>query len=386
MSFHVAPTGLRAYGAVARRPAGTPSTLLVMFIAVASLTACSSERPPEMTGVRTVTLTGLLGLGPPPYDDVRSKNVTGAVLRGPHHTLGVAWTGISDELDRSAGYLRMPRVRAAEGEQLFLAAIDPELTYAPFDRTPETPVFVEVDVGGTSTKLDGLPLPTTPPGATATETRLIVIAARPDESLRLRVTDAGRTNSLDLRTGEPVGGSAGIYMQRQGDAWWSGESPAVVAANGLLQADTMRVGDAFVTTVRPLASLTTYQPARGYAAPGRAFLWVPAPILDFNPFLTAGLHVAFSDASVFTLRLPSGVAIPARPYNRDIDLLRSRISKPQPGVVFDVPADINSGIVVFDVARGRLTQETGAGASAGRQRLSWTRAPAAFKLSVVLKP
>ncbi len=376
--------GPRHRGAGSRWSKASPRWALLAVITAVALPAGCTAGPPEMSGVRSVPVDSLRVWGAPAGDELDGTNLTAAVLRGPHYTLGIAWIATGDELtDAMAMSIGIAPVRAAAGEQLLLAAVDPEATYAAFDPTPEAGVTAEVVVDGTATQLARLPLPRTQYGIPAYQTELLVISARPDAPVQLRVNDAGRSSSLDLRTGQPTGGAeAGGYLQRHAEVKWDGETPVTIDTPRLLNAGTLAVDGALLNPSSAL--LTTYRPERGWAAAGRAYLTVSAPTVSFDGF-PIPRHAEFDDAEVFAVRLPDGTAVPAATFTRDIDLLRSQFGSPQAPVLFDVPADLRSGTVVFDLGRARLTEEAGP-TGAERVPVSWARAPQPFELPITLEP
>ena len=361
--------------------------VLAMIGSITLMSGCSPTRQqlPVLTGVRSVSIESYRTFSVPFLDDLKSANLRDAVVRGPHYTLGIAWTATGGEVRKSAEALRLAPVRAAEGKQLLLAAVNPKLTYAAFEPSPTDNVIVEVVVDGTATKLDGLPLP--PPttfGGAAVQTRLLVLSARPKAPVQLRVTDAGRTNSIDLRTGKPAVDAKGGYLQRQADVNWEGESPVVLVNRfGYRNPGPLEVSDTFTVQAVP-ASLTTYRPGRGWAAPGRAYLSVPAPNVSFGAGISVffgTLHAAFDDANAFALQLPYGKPIPAVSLRRDITLGLSGQGARQAALVFVVPADMSSGGVSFDLARTRLSEAVGT----GRRSVPWAQAPKPFTLPLTLK-
>ena len=355
------------------------------------LTGCVGERATELTGVRSASVDPFSFYTLATSDDLSVTSFTDAQLRGPHYTLGIALVALGQQLDDSvADQLRIDPVQAASGEQLLVAAVDPSVTYAAFDPSPEAAVTAEAVVDGTATALDRLPLRATQYGQPAAKTELILISARPEAQVQLRVTDAGRASTLDLRTGKRlVAAETSSYLQRQSEAQWDGETPVVVNRFGQQVPTSLTV----ITPLRAVggprgASVTTYRPDLGWATAGLGFLSVPAPALVGHDIVSTGLHEEFDDAAVFTFRAPNGEVVPARPRMRDIDLQRSAIGigGPQPVVVFDVSDDVIAGTVFLDLSRAQLTEETGPGSlqepSAVRRAISWALPPRVFELQL----
>ena len=355
------------------------------------LTGCVGERATELLGVRSVSVDSFSFYQLATSDDLSVTSFTDALLRGPHYTLGIAFVATGEQLgDPAAGSLRIDPVRAAPGEQLLVAAVDPSATYAAFGPDPEAAVMVDVVVDGTATALDRLPLHDAQYGIPAAMTELILISARPEAQVRLRVTDAGRETTLDLRTGEHLTAAEEGYLQRQSEAPWDGETPVVADRFGRRVPADLSVMMQLQVSDQPAASLTTYRPDIGWAAPGRAFLSVPAPAVISDGIVSIGLHEEFDDAAVFTFRTPDGKVVPARPRMRDIDLQRSAFGERQPVVTFDVPEDIIGGTVFFDLSRAQLTEETGPAtvrqASTERRSISWALPPKVVELQLDFRP
>ncbi len=365
--------------------------MVALVILGTLLTGCSWERPSELVGVRSVSVDSFYLSKPRTTDSLNSMGFTDAVLRGPHYTLAIAWVAIGEQLDdQAANLLRIDPVRAAPGEQLLIAAVDPAATYSPFspgpDATVDATVRVEAVVDGTATTLDRLPLRVQNDLLPAVKTELILISALPEAQVQLRVTDAGRDTALDLRTGKPIAAAGGgMYLQRQSEASWAGEAPVAPYRFGRwLPASLTMIGTLQKDGRRPLASVTTYYPEYGWAAPGRAFLSVPAPALISSDVVMIGLHEEFDDAAVFTFRTPNGEALPARPFMRDLGFTGVNFFDSQPPVTFDVPDNITAGTVFFDLTRAQLTEEIGPGsvqqAPAERRPISWALPPKVFEL------
>lgn len=364
------------------------------------LNTCSSpplsagHLPPAFTGVRIVSVDGIsemtAGIG---TGDLRQRTLHGAVLDGPHYTMAVGWIATGTTLDdATARELGIAAARAPEGRQLVMAGIDPSYTYAAFGRKH---VDVNVTVAGRTTPVPGLPLPPQPSDLPAdmpaSRTSIILVSAPRNAPLRLRATDAGRTEELDLRTGRVLADSFDI---RQSDTLhWSGsrdvECPPAdgVSAQGELTAGVTNLD---TTTVTEAASLSSYLPGYGWAPKGLAILIVPAPSLEAsgNLILCGAAHEQFNDRDVFTFHARNNVTVRAMPYQRDIDLLRSPVSGDSTPITFLVPANTASGKVIMDLGHARLTTETGYStvqdASPKRMTIHWAKTPAPFTLKIAL--
>jgi len=357
----------RAHGRKAH-PARHGATLLA---AVALLTACSPGSPPapELTGTRLVTAPSATSwIDQPVHMRVRDFHDRGLV--GPHYTLGFSWVAAGRELGTAdAGKLGVPPVRAPRGKELIVAAVSPKATAAAFTRSK--PVSVVGFVDGTATPMADLPLADAGVGMAPT-TRLILISAAPRAAVRLRVTDAGRSQEIDLRTGATSGEG---YTQRDSSpATWDGESPVVVPSPVPgLGAGALSVSDPI--SVRPdadRASLTDYQ--GGWAPPGRTFLTVPVPSVSWNLPATGYVRAKSDDATTFSFTPVHGKAIPAKAGTRSTGLLVSAPAE-LPVVVFRVPDKITGGTVAFDLRKARLVDSDGGTAS-------WIRPPHVFRLTL----
>jgi hypothetical protein len=167
---------------------------------------------------------------------------------------------------------------------------------------------------------------------------VIVLSALPHASLQLRVTDDGKAQQLDLRTG--VAGGDG-YWQRQSAVDWKGEAPVVmpntsgIRGMGALGAFTLSVtnpGAAIVATTPPRAAsqprqgeyaiVNNYQ--GGWAPQGQAFLIVPVPSLSGASMLAIGMgepsHVRFDDAAAFSFTPTRGRTVRADPATETLSL------------------------------------------------------------------
>ncbi|MGH3373551.1 MAG: hypothetical protein ACRDP6_02305 [Actinoallomurus sp.] len=357
----------RTYGGKAR-PARHGATLLA---AVALLTACSpgSHPAPELTGTRLVTAQSTTSWIEKP-DDMRVRDFHDRGLVGPHYTLGFSWVAAGRELGAAyAGRLGIQPVRAPRGKELIVAAVSPKATAEAFMRSK--PVSVVGFVDGTATPIVGLPLADAGVG-TAPTTELILISAAPRAAVRLRVTDTGRSQEIDLRTGATSGEG---YTQRDSSpATWNGESRVVVPSPVPgLGAGALSVSDPIST--RPdtdRASLTDYQ--GGWAPPGRAFLTVPVPNLSWNLLATGYIRAKSDDATTFSFTPVHGKAIPAEAGKRSMGLLLPGLAD-VPTVVFRVPDTITGGTVALDLRKARLVDGDGGTAS-------WIRPPHAFRLKL----
>lgn len=357
----------------------------VCVVLGSALTACSSDAalPPTFTGVRVdavpTTQAQIASTGVD--DDLREKRPTGAVLDGPHYTLRLGWISTGTMLSsRDADELDTTAVRAPKGQQLVVAAVDANDTYAAYEGGE---VAVSVAVAGSETQISQLPLPykqyTHP-----SNTILILVSAPRNAELRLRAEDTGRSEELDLRTGKVLTDS---YQMRQSKpVHWSGSAPVACPSNSGTMAGKLKVLNADYPQAGA-ASTTTYAKGVGWAPKGSTILTVPAPGLELqstsgNLLLCGVLHEQISDPGVFTFRPRGGKAVPASSGKRDIDLDLNNLGADTSALTFFVPAGTRTGTVTMDLSKARLAVE--ATSSDDRSPASWSRAPGRFTLTVTL--
>ncbi|HEX6447630.1 MAG TPA: hypothetical protein VF053_21215 [Streptosporangiales bacterium] len=343
----------------------------------ATTTACSGE--PVLHGARTVTVPAVkaAGFG---YPGLEQRTLRGARLDGPHYTLAVQWVATGAKLEQQAAdLLGTSPVRAADGEQLVLAAVDPARAYAAFPARHDHPVRVSVLVAGHATSLPRLPVRPAHGSRAPASTQLVELSAARGASVVLKAVDDGHTEELDLRTGRVL---VDTYRIEQGEARWDSKVPVAAYWRGHLQRDSIDALNA-VGAENAAASLTTYTPAYGWAPKGRAFLSVPMPRLVCGLLVCGILHEEFDDAKAFRFQPSHGRPVAAEKGHRDLPLESAGGEKPGSAVVFEVPDSVTSGTVSLNLAAARLT-EPGAHSSRHRGTVSWTRPPGPLTLSVRL--
>ena len=228
-----------------------------------------------------------------------------AVLRGPH--VAVPVTAVA----RAAGALPEPVAAAFGLAGPAVPAAGEELLLVDLAGTGTVPAGADMSVvaGAVGRPVpDGTPLAGTllvsvPVGAPAT----------------LRVTDAGRTQTLDLATGRRTAEEAGYYPLRTGTAAGAGP-PADLVLYGPGVAGQSR-GDrtATVELREATATLQPYVEGRGWAAEGRAFLVLdatlgyeragaPAPDMVTVPAASFSAGPLRLGGPAVTLRGPTGTA------------------------------------------------------------------------------
>lgn len=333
----------------------------------------------EWTHVDTVTTPVVQG----DDGDLRDHTTSGAVLDGPHYTLGLSDVAVGTTLGTSAaqGWGIQP-VRAPEGQQLVVAMVDTQDTYAAFGKAD---VDVSVVVGGHATTIPGLPYRDTG-GYRATTTAILASVPR-HTPVRLRATDTGRSESLDLRTGKIVTDT--FHLRQSSEVHWSGstavEYEEYSPGYGVPNPGKLSVGSATITGGSEVATLASYAPGIGWAPQGSAILLVPAASLSVTSdaelgFAYSSLHEKFSDRTVFTVRTNGGTTVHARPRQRDLRLWNGSVEGDDNAVVFVVPAGTLAGTVTMNLAKARLTEYSGDSA----RTISWTTPPAPFRVKVVL--
>lgn len=355
----------------------------VAALAGFQLAGCASDpnaNLPQLAGPRTVSANWSIADVESPAD--MTVRETQSRLIGPHYSLGLAWVATGEALDdRDAGTLNIDPVRAAQGEQLTVAAVDGSFTTAAF--APSGPVQVFAVVNGRTTLLRGLPLAASQYGAQASTTQLIEISAPPNASVRLRAIDASQTEELDLRTGATSGTG---YRQTQSDASWHGKATGTLTTGSTRSAETAELelsSQPPTSAANPgavdHAELANYQEGIGWAPTGTQFLTVPLPTLDTSclgptGYRCLGTEDHFDNATALTFTPDGGSPIPARADAQSITIGIS-IAQSLDNAIFQVPATTVHGTVVFNLAGSRLVDD-------GRSEGTWTTAPQPFTLAL----
>jgi hypothetical protein len=187
-------------------------------------------------------------------------------LHGPH--FGYALTGAGTTRSAPAGLDIAAGAVPAAGSDLFLATFGPT-TAPPYENRPPT---VELVVGSEVRPLD-LTIPT------GTLAVVVPAGAFP----LLQVTDNGRRQTLDLRTGERGGDVPELYYPPVAAAW-KATSPAVTTLRlGGPATAALSIPDRSVQIGLPTvtADLEPWIPEHGWAAEGRAWL-VLAPRVTYR--------------------------------------------------------------------------------------------------------
>jgi hypothetical protein len=233
----------------------------------------SPTAPPALADTYALLspLSGVVAAAP----ERRAFDAATAGLTGPHFSFAVpavaAVTGTLPEPVATGLRLR-PGTAVPEGRQLLLVEIArPAAAPAPSPGSG-TEVTVAVADGARSYAVRG--------GATGLTAGTLAIVLPARAAPVLRVTDAGRTQSLDLTTGRRGKDAvAGYYPVRRGE--WETDSSATVGLR-LYGAPVAALGPddrlAALGLEDTPASLLPYVEGRGWAKPGRAWLVVEAEV------------------------------------------------------------------------------------------------------------
>jgi hypothetical protein len=354
----------------------------VLATVAAVVAGCSSKTapPPELAGTQVVSVQGSSLLSVPHGGGMKLQEFRNRLV-GPHYTLGIAWVATGQWVDaKSASDLGIQPVRAPKGRDLVVVAVAPEVSTAAFK--PSTPPPAEVLVDGAATPLPGVPLPDSG-GRPYGTGKLILLGAAPNAPIELRVTDDGKAQTLDLRTGATSGDG---YWQRQSAVDWKGESPVVEPETsgtpGLaaLGAGTLSVTNPGATS-QPhrgdYAILNNYQ--NGWAPQGQAFLTVPVPNLSgpsaFSMIAGEPNHVRFDDATAFSFTPANGRTVPADSAIENLPLSNIANLTDVSTVVFHVPDNTTAGTLTFDLRKSQLVDDNG-------KAFSWTKPPQPFTLNL----
>ncbi len=362
---------------------------VLALLAVPIVSCSSAQPPPTFSGVRTssIGIGTWMSAGTGIDDDMDMHRLGGAELNGPHYTLGLAWTSSGTTLSSAdARELNTSPVRAPKGSGLVVAEVDASDTYAAYDGGH---VEVSVTVAGNATPVRGLPLAPQPNSPYASHSAAIVVSAPHGAPVRLRATDAGRTEELDLRTGKVLVDSYDMRQSRT--LTWSGSTAVQYDYDGVPYRGRLTAGmpSPDVGSATAVASLTSYTPDLKWAPKGSMILLVPAPGLSGDNMMYGRLHEEFDDRTVFTFRTADGRTVRAQHNPRDLRLLPASVDGDETPVSFLVPAGTTAGTVTMKLAGARLTEESGESTiqqpSDKRTTVSWARGPGPLTLKVTMK-
>ncbi|WP_130346375.1 hypothetical protein [Herbihabitans rhizosphaerae] len=328
-----------------------------------------SSLPTQPPGtVREIALTGGLTKSPPQGMDTMSVEDGGGFLAGPYFSLKVAWvaTGpaITDHPMNRHVY-EEPR-RAAPGQELLVFQVDPSVRGGDWVLRDDQPAPVaELVVAGVAVKLEKSPLRSRGGSYTPSLDGAVAVASVPTGApVSIRVTDTGRAQTLDLRTGRRAADAIGGYYRKTSQKVdWQREDVPIgfsVPAEGRSYRSTLDIGFKSLAPSRvmsdAIALLAPYSAKNGWAAPGRAWLKLPRPTVSGGP-LSPSLTLRTSDQAAFRLRLPDGSELAALPGSHEVGLFLADVAEPGPDLTFDVPADFRTGAYVIRLGTGALVAE-----------------------------
>lgn len=328
------------------------TTALVAFLAAVLLSGCTG-------GSRGVAAPEPLPqLEPGLVEVVNAPTVlpgAGATTPGdgrlitPHSALRVQSTWTTDTLDALTGgpFGVSEESRPAEGEELLVVLVsarDIRPTYAPVDSQTGDPV------AATAVVVDGVASPVELvsgwqdfAGAWLSPDAGLLLSVPVGAPVTLSVTDAERTASIDLRTGERVedeGTLAGapyyrsVVEQLAGSVTVDGPftAPGYLPLNGKVTIDWDDQAAYF--------SLQPWTPASGWAPAGR--VWGTAQVR--TALQTAfPLELQYDPAQVFTLTPAGGQPLPAASGAATVDSLVSATRGTYVRGQWDLPADFTTG-------------------------------------------
>jgi hypothetical protein len=287
-----------------------------------------------------------------------------AYLLGPHFKLAlgaVATVGSLSAAQFSALGLfvvDLPHgspLRAAPGDELVIV------------RAAEGPAFPSIDLSG---QVDGVHLVVNgeqgkrlPQVGLSSKSQVLVISVPRDATLELAVADAGRTQTINLRTGATTDAEPLLHPPLSGGVELQDiihiSSPSGITPPGKGAYSVLRVS----------ADLRPWLPEKGWAAPGRAWLDVQ---LDAD--VLADVEIQLDLAHCLALRTDAGLALP---FTGTADSRFITSAPDEVRQVFDVPAGTRSLSAAL-VTRGTVT--------ANGKTASWQRYPdpkSAGKISLV---
>ncbi|QWF82449.1 hypothetical protein [Amycolatopsis sp. CA-230715] len=377
--------------------------VVVGLVCAGLVASCTngSEPPPEVAGLPAQRPNSVEEFertaGSPPvwlgseltvqsYEDGQGR------LDGPFFAFGVEAFAVGKAIKGPVAASGIGERRAEPGQELVVVAADSRVRagqWVPDEDDPKPKA--ELVVGGAPTALHRIPL--TPPksGVDVKLDSAVVVASVPAGApVSIRVTDAGRTQTMDLRTGRRGPDAiAGYYRRNSAELTWTGHlsggisTPLGGGRTPVEFAAGFKTMDPAHLTDKPTATLAPYTPRRGWAPPGGAWLVVPRPVVSrpFDPFSPL-FDLALSDPAVFSLRLPDGTAIPAEPGSTTMstEVLGPWPLKSGGLMTFAVPAEFQRGTVRASIGAAEVTATRLKKKAAG----SWSPAPAPFDIPVDL--
>lgn len=252
-----------------------------------------------------VEFASVVGIDKSGVEGVRRFPTQSATLRGPHFSYTVKATATLSKLTPDqAEYFELPAGAApAPGHEILLAELEPARGYLPADAAGTAPQRVEVLAGSVSRRLE----------LRSTLIGTIVMSVPAGSKPVLRVTDAGRPQSLDLTTGKRGPDAATGYYPVREVEWRAGNN----VLTGLLLSGPGAAGMSTNERVAGIqlsdadGTLVPYVEGRGWAEAGRAWLAL-GPEVQYSR-LSAGTDKDDQitvDLRSFTVTGPGGTRYP----------------------------------------------------------------------------
>jgi hypothetical protein len=325
----------------------------------------------------------------PPLDEsggltVRQFPSGSAVLRGPHYGLGIAWVATGPGYSAQFDPLLRPftGMRAADGDQLMMILIDPAFTGGQWKPSsgPNSPV-AELILDGHAHVLTKAPL-ASPDLPMPQHGVLLTFSVRPNAPVELQVGDAGRTQTINVRTGMRAADAIpGYYRATEQQIKLDRPLPAGITVRGTPYPLSLGVSDATLTGTTPPALLAPWTPDQGWAAPGHAWLDLPGPQLGTDITVRGPIVTLTVDQpTAFHVRLPDGSLVPAAAGTRTMTSTDAVAHPNTPDLIFDMAAGFTTGTFVMDLSRAPIV----AGFSDGDLPARWSPAPAAVEVPLNL--
>lgn len=327
---------------------------------------------------------------PPPNLEVLEFGDDDGYLNGPHFSVKLSWMATGTAIEENGFYLVRdlePR-RAGDGQELVVFAVSPEYAGGQWTLGSQPPPIAELVIDGQEQALHLVPLPDDQdvPVEIPDDDGALVVASVPEGAqVQLRVTDLGRTQTLDVRSGKRgVDAITGYYQPYSQELSFSERARAGFSVRGVPYPMKINLRDRGLTDVnvhQPQAFLAPWAPKRGWAPKGRAWLLMPHPILstEYTPSAPEPVFLV-SEPSVFQVRLPGGKAIPELGGRYRHKTWLAETGGRRADLVFSVPADFRAG--TFEVVLANL------GLLARYRNATlpglWSPAPKTVKLSIDL--
>jgi hypothetical protein len=274
-----------------------------------------------------------------------------ADLRGPHFMVDIDWiaTGLMIKEKPTPEVPALTARRATDGQELLLVAVTSEQTTGQFP-IGDKKLVTELVVDGKKTPLSMLPLAQPADGLPTLAEGALIVASVPREApVELVVTDEGRSQSVDLRTGKRTASIDRYYGPAATLLLINTDVPLTFAGG----AAPLHVADHSIPEINDkVAMLAPWIPEQGWAADGHIWLVVPRPVLS-TPLMDdmTGLRLTIDDATVFS--------VDGRPElggTHQLETLAAEFAPVgDPLLVFDVPADFNRGTFTMNLAAMGVT-------------------------------